>query len=221
MSLLKKDSAWFDAVEGRGALPFSFVGQLASVFESVMNPKCASNVVSLVCHTAFRECARVATLRDVWAPSLLCRSKCKQHLKTWKSCVAELENDPETKRNFDDAMKNLVLSSKSSIASLVFVFLALSNENKLLSIVPCCPIYFTCRPGEDREGRSTTACGRRYKSCCMHAQRVQTFLLELVEYLTRSPRLSTNFTLCRCISSHGHRIFAISSFGMRFSWRRP
>ena len=87
------------------------MGQLASIVENVMNPTCAANVVSLICHTWFKECKQVVDLTNgskKWLPSLLCRSECERHWETWSTCLANLEKEPDAKDNFDLQMQDLV-----------------------------------------------------------------------------------------------------------------
>jgi hypothetical protein len=64
------------------AVGFSIVTQFANIIETVMNPTCASNVISLLCNSVFKECVRVqdkSSRGEVWLPSLLCRGACKKH----------------------------------------------------------------------------------------------------------------------------------------------
>ncbi len=83
----------------------------ADIFHSAMNPTCASNVVSLICHTVFRECVPVNDKLNGgtrWLPSLLCRSECRKHWETWNKCVADLNADPEGQNNFQTQMQSVV-----------------------------------------------------------------------------------------------------------------
>ncbi len=87
------------------------VGTLAEVFYSAMNPTCASNVVSLVCHATFKECVPVNDKLNGgtrWLPSLLCRSECNKHWETWNKCIAGLNADPEGQNYFQTQMQSLV-----------------------------------------------------------------------------------------------------------------
>ena len=87
------------------------IGQLASIVENVMNPSCAANVISLLCRTMFKECKQIvdpSSGRKWWLPSLLCRSECEQHVRTWNTCLADIENHPKAKENFDKGMMDLV-----------------------------------------------------------------------------------------------------------------
>jgi hypothetical protein len=91
---------------------FSIVGQLADIIESAMNPTCASNVMSLVCHSWFRECKQVdggATGDQRWLPSLICRSECEKHQKIWATCLEDLDKNPAAKNNFETQMLSAVL----------------------------------------------------------------------------------------------------------------
>ena len=100
----KKDTPWYD--DPNHIYGFSLLGQLANIVENVMNPHCASNVISLFCHAAFKECRQVDG--KGWVPSLLCRSECESHQEVWRECLSALGTDAETKGNFDDAMLELV-----------------------------------------------------------------------------------------------------------------
>jgi hypothetical protein len=87
------------------------LGAIAETVYSAMNPTCASNVVSLMCHTFFRECAPVNDKLNGgirWLPSLLCRSECDKHWETWNKCVADLNADPEGKNYFKTQVQSLV-----------------------------------------------------------------------------------------------------------------
>jgi hypothetical protein len=78
-----------------------------------MNPTCAANVVSLICHSVFRECKQVQDKVNgipFWLPSLLCRSECEQHWETWNTCLDNLEQDQKAKVHFDKQMLNLVFT---------------------------------------------------------------------------------------------------------------
>jgi hypothetical protein len=97
-------------------LGFSVIGQVASIIENAMNPTCASNVVSLFCRTAFRECKQA---RDFWFPSLLCRSECEKHWEIWKSCLDVIAADADAFRNFEAQMVK-VIDSGATGASVLF-----------------------------------------------------------------------------------------------------
>jgi hypothetical protein len=78
-----------------------------------MNPKCSANVVSMVCHSFFKECKQVErrqnqVVSQVWLPSLLCRSECDQHFALWNACLKNIEGDAKAKGAFDGAMQSLV-----------------------------------------------------------------------------------------------------------------
>jgi hypothetical protein len=101
--------------DANGPLGFSILGQMAGVIESVMNPTCASNVMSLMCHSWFKECRQVdggSTANRRWLPSLPCRSECDKHMQTWKMCLDDLglENDPVAKITFKTQMLAMVFS---------------------------------------------------------------------------------------------------------------
>ena len=94
-----------------GVYRFSIVSQYADLINSAMNPTCASNVLSLMCHTIFKECKAVddaTTGTQMWLPSLLCRSECDRHLEAWNTCLDDLEKEPDAKRSFDAQMLALV-----------------------------------------------------------------------------------------------------------------
>jgi hypothetical protein len=79
--------------DANGEFGFSVLGQLADMIESAMNPTCASNVVSLLCHAAFKECKPVgdgSTENQRRLPSLLCRSECNKHWEIWNTCLKGL-----------------------------------------------------------------------------------------------------------------------------------
>jgi hypothetical protein len=90
---------------------FSLMGQLASIIELGMNPACASNVISLLCNSWFRECVNVkekSSGENLWLSSLLCRDVCNTHWEMWTACLKDLELDPSAKSNFDNQMLSLV-----------------------------------------------------------------------------------------------------------------
>ncbi len=93
------------------AVGFSVVTQLANIINNAMSPTCATNVISLICSSFFKECVRVqdeSSGDDLWLPSLLCRRTCKKHLEIWKQCLKDLESVPVAKSNFDRQMMSLV-----------------------------------------------------------------------------------------------------------------
>jgi hypothetical protein len=95
-----------------GPLGFSPLGKLADIIESAMNPTCASNVMSLVCHSWFKECKQVdgrSTGNKKWLPSLLCRSECEKHQQVWGTCLEDLDKDPAAKSAFEKQMMSAVL----------------------------------------------------------------------------------------------------------------
>jgi hypothetical protein len=100
---------------------FSLVTQLADIINKAMNPTCASNVISLICSSFFKECVRVqdeSSGDELWLPSLLCRGVCKKHWEIWTSCLIELESDPATKSTFDSQMMSLVRQNGSMVSTL-------------------------------------------------------------------------------------------------------
>jgi hypothetical protein len=101
-----------------GPFGFSQISQLTDILNNALNPTCASNAISLICHAAFKECKAVedaVTGSQLWLPSLLCRSGCEKHLETWNTCLHDLEKDPDAKRSFDAQMLALVLFCDSTL----------------------------------------------------------------------------------------------------------
>jgi hypothetical protein len=93
------------------AVGFSVVTQGANIIKNAMNPTCASNVISLLCNSVFKECARVqdeSSRGELWLPSLLCRGACNKHWEIWTQCLIDLELDTAAKSNFDAQMLSLV-----------------------------------------------------------------------------------------------------------------
>jgi hypothetical protein len=85
--------------------------QMAGILKNAMNPTCASNVISLLCNSLFKECMRVQDTSGtgyLWAPSLLCKSVCKTHWDIWTQCLVNLESDPAAKSTFDAQMMLMV-----------------------------------------------------------------------------------------------------------------
>ncbi len=102
------------------AMGISLVTQLANIINNVLNPTCASNVVSLLCSSFFKECVRVqdeSSIGDLWLPSLLCRGACKKHLEVWTQCLVDLESDPAAKHTFDTQMMSLVRRMMSVVCT--------------------------------------------------------------------------------------------------------
>jgi hypothetical protein len=86
-----------------------------------MNQRCASNVISLLCLAAFKECKEVedpATNAPLWLPSLMCRSECEARKKVWDECVGALEFDAVAKSKFDAAMLALVSAMEFSTRAI-------------------------------------------------------------------------------------------------------
>jgi hypothetical protein len=107
-------SPWIDdSVPG-----FSLVTQMANIIKNALNPTCASNVISLLCHSVFKECVRVqdeSSRGELWLPSLLCRGACYKHREIWTQCLIDLESDPAAKSNFDTQMLSLVRHMMSMV----------------------------------------------------------------------------------------------------------
>ncbi len=83
-----------------------------------MNPNCASNVISLLCHSIFKECVRVqdaSSRGELWLPSLLCRGACNKHREIWTQCLIDMELDLAAKSNFDNQMLSLVRRMMSMV----------------------------------------------------------------------------------------------------------
>jgi hypothetical protein len=105
-------------VDDPASLGFSVVTQGANIIKNAMNPACASNVISLLCHSFFKECVRVqdeSSRGEVWLPSLLCRGACNKHWEIWTQCLIDLELDPAAKSNFDAQMMSMVRHMMMSI----------------------------------------------------------------------------------------------------------
>jgi hypothetical protein len=118
LTLTQADTPFFD----EPALGFSIMTQLADILKNAMNPICASNVISLLCNSVFKECMRVQDTSStgyLWAPSLLCKGVCKTHWDIWTQCLVNLESDPAAKSKFDTQMMSMV---RHMIAVCGFVF---------------------------------------------------------------------------------------------------
>jgi hypothetical protein len=103
------------------AMGFSTVTQLANIIKNAMNPTCASNVISLLCHSFFKECVRVqdeSSRGELWLPSLLCRGACNKHWEIWTQCLIDLELDPVAKSSFDAQMLSLVRHTSFGVQKL-------------------------------------------------------------------------------------------------------
>jgi hypothetical protein len=121
-STTKADTPDLDDAESN--FGYSRIAQFTEIVDLAMNPTCAANVVSLLCHAVFKECQQVVpvtpptaasadnidseTTELLWLPSLLCRSECDRHLAIWNECVNEISEDPEAKKSFDTQMLALV-----------------------------------------------------------------------------------------------------------------
>jgi hypothetical protein len=100
-----------DLDDADGTHGFSIVSQVTDILNNALNPTCASNAISLLCHTFFKECKAVedaTTGTQLWLPSLLCRSECDRHLEAWNTCLGDLGKDPDAKRSFDTQMLAMV-----------------------------------------------------------------------------------------------------------------
>jgi hypothetical protein len=107
VNFVQADTPWLDSTE------FPILGKLADIIESAMNSKCASNVLSLVCHAWFKECKPVDggfNENQMLLPSLLCRSECHKHWEAWNVCLndLDLDNDPAAKSAFETQMMAVV-----------------------------------------------------------------------------------------------------------------
>jgi hypothetical protein len=119
------DTSWLDDEASPAGVSMIMTG--AEIIYSAMNPTCASNVVSLICHAVFKECVPVIDKLHGgtrWLPSLLCRSECDKHWDTWNKCVTDLVADPEGRTNFNTQMQSLV-SHKTTV--FVYCFCMLSS----------------------------------------------------------------------------------------------
>jgi hypothetical protein len=105
------DTPWFDDSLSL-ARGFSLMSQLGNIVKNAMNPTCASNVVSLLCYSVFKECVRVqdesSSRGELWLPALLCRGACSKHWEIWTQCLIDLELDPAAKSHYDTQMLSLV-----------------------------------------------------------------------------------------------------------------
>ena len=90
---------------------FSLIGEVAGFIEKAINAGCASNIIALLCHAAFKECKEVTDVvsgSQIWVPSLLCRSECKTHWNKWMQCLEKLHTGPEkTQKEFEVQMQSL------------------------------------------------------------------------------------------------------------------
>jgi hypothetical protein len=113
------DTPFLDDPES--AIRFSFATQLAAIIKNAMNPTCASNVISLLCHSLFKECVRVqddeSSCGELWLPSLLCRKACNKQWEIWTQCLTDLESDPAAKSNFNTQMLSLVRHMMSMVCT--------------------------------------------------------------------------------------------------------
>ena len=113
------ETPWFDdPVYG-----INIVKSLADIIKNAMNPTCASNVISLLCNSFFKECVRVqdeSSRGEVWLPSLLCRGACNKHWEIWTQCLIDLELDPAAKNYFDTQMLSLVRPMMLSMVCIHF-----------------------------------------------------------------------------------------------------
>jgi hypothetical protein len=113
--LRQAGTPWFDDPLAGG---FSLLSQLANVIKNAMNPTCASNVISLLCNSAFKECVRVqdeSSRGELWLPALLCRGACNRHWEIWTQCLIDLELDPAAKSHYDTQMLSLVRHTMSMV----------------------------------------------------------------------------------------------------------
>jgi hypothetical protein len=117
------NTPWVDDVKGGpGVYGLSLLGEFAANIEASMNPVCASNVLSLVCHSWFKDCAQVedqSSGAQMWVPSLLCRSECEKYWETWTACLSSLEADSGAKSSFDTQMQALS-DAVNLAASIIF-----------------------------------------------------------------------------------------------------
>ena len=104
------DTPWIDDTESNNGV--SNFAQFTDIVELALNPKCAANLVALMCHAAFKECTEVAdeleSTGSLWVPSLLCRSECERHRRVWDECVEAIRTDPDAEATFDAQMAALV-----------------------------------------------------------------------------------------------------------------
>jgi hypothetical protein len=104
------DSPWLDSPRD-SRFGLSLVSELADLIKPVMSKDCYSNVASMICHAAFKECKMVedvSTGGKIWLPALLCRGECEKRYAVWEECLADIEKDPKAKADFDTQMSTLV-----------------------------------------------------------------------------------------------------------------
>ena len=70
------DTPWLDES------PFSYIKLIGDFVGSKMTPSCASNAMSWICNSWFRECKQNTDTKEFF-PALMCRSECDRHLSVW------------------------------------------------------------------------------------------------------------------------------------------
>jgi hypothetical protein len=103
------DTPWIDSPLSISKV--SLISVIAGILETALNPTCASNTISLICRSVFKECKQVTnrvTGSQEWLPSLMCRSECQHHADIWNGCLDALQIEgPEAKTTFDRQMVGL------------------------------------------------------------------------------------------------------------------
>jgi hypothetical protein len=99
-----------------------------------MRLECSSNLTSLLCGAAFRTCVEVfdANGDSAWVPSLTCERDCEVISSVWNECVANINSDPDVKRNFENVMQTL--------GTKLHAFLGLFAELGFIDRAPAIPV---------------------------------------------------------------------------------
>ena len=104
---------WWDCGDCGGE---SFVtNRMTELFDPFFSPRCLSNVESIFCHAAFKECKAVQqpnVEEEIWLPSLLCRSECEKQSSIWEECLEQLKKDAAAKEAFDNGIRVKVHMSR-------------------------------------------------------------------------------------------------------------
>jgi hypothetical protein len=139
LTFTQADSPWLDDP----AIGLSIVTQVAGILKNAMNPPCASNVISLLCNSVFKECMRVqaSSTGYLWAPSLLCKGVCKTHWDIWTQCLVNLESDPTAKITFDTQMMLMVRHMIDVCGFACVCNLFLTRLNSVWFPFPCTVEY--------------------------------------------------------------------------------
>jgi hypothetical protein len=110
------------------------------ILEKVMTADCLSNVLSLICRSAFKECKEVTTEpsgHKIWVPSLLCLSECESHIQIWEQCMSDISTNKEAKEKVDEAMKDIVLRSNAFFGMFMLNFLDTDTDASFFHPLGC------------------------------------------------------------------------------------